>query len=79
MAAVVTFSKALEIVEQLPEKDREKLYHEMKERRRNVWLKQIEAEAEETEKLRLAGKLRSFSSPEEIKQFLDEAMNSDEK
>ena len=79
MAAAVTFSKALKIVEQLAEKDREKLYHEMKERRRAIWLKKIELEAEETHKLRLAGKLRSFSTAAEITSFLNDAIESDEK
>jgi DNA-binding IclR family transcriptional regulator len=78
MAAAVTFSKALKIVEQLAEKDREKLFLEMKERRRAVWLKQIEAEADETEKLRLAGKLTSISTAGEIQKFIDEAMSSNE-
>ncbi len=78
MAAAVTYSKVLKIVDQLAAKDREKLFHEMKERRRKVWVAEIEAASEEAMKDHRAGKLRTLSSPEEIRAYCQEMYDSDE-
>ena len=78
MAATVTLNKALEIVSHLRAADREKLFRELREQRRKVWLAKVEAEAEKAMKEHRAGKLRHLSSPKEIRAFCDEIFNSDD-
>ena len=78
MAATVTFTKALEIVEQLAAKDREKLYLKMKEQRRKVWLAKIEQESEQALKDHKAGKTRLISSPEDIRAYCEELFNAND-
>ena len=76
MTATVTYAKALKIVDQLAAKDREKLFRQMRERRRKVWLAKIEAEAEQALKDSRAGKLRRLSSAKDIRAFCDEIFES---
>ncbi len=78
MATAVTYSKVLKIVDQLAAKDRDKLFLEMRERRRKVWVAKIEAATEEVMKDYRAGNLRAVSSPEEIRALCQEIYNSDE-
>jgi len=78
MAATVTYSKALKIVAQLATKDREKLFREMRERRRKVWLAKIEAETEQALKDHRAGKLPSFSSARDIRAYYEKVCKPDD-
>ena len=77
MAATITYSKALKIVELLAAKDREKLFREMRERRRKVWLAKIEKEAEQAMKEHRAGKLKSYSSAKELIAHLTKISEAD--
>ena len=78
MAAAVTLSKALKIVSQLAEKDREKLFRQMRERRREAWLAEIEAASKQALKDLRAGKLKALSTSAEIKKHLNGILNSDD-
>ena len=78
MAATVTLSKVRKIVDQLADKDREKLFREMRERRRKKWLEGIEATSKQALKDLRAGKLKTFSTREEIMRHLDQICHSDD-
>ena len=78
MAATVTLSKVLKIVDQLAAKDREKLFRQMREKRRKVWLAEIEATSKQALKDLRAGKLKALSTPEEIRKHLDQIWNSND-
>ena len=76
MAATVTLSKVLKIVNQLADKDREKLFRQMREKRRKVWLAEIEATSQQALKDLRAGRRKALSTPEEIRKHLDAIWNS---
>ena len=78
MATTVTLSKVIKIVGQLADEDREKLFRQMRERRRKKWLAEIEATSKQALKDLRAGKLKALSTPEEIKRHLEEIWNSDD-
>ncbi len=78
MSATVTLNSILKIVDQLAEEDREKLFRKIREKRRKLWLKKLEADAEQALKDHRAGKLKSLSSPEDIRAFMGNLNHSDE-
>jgi predicted ArsR family transcriptional regulator len=77
MVAIVTPSKALNIANQLAAKDGEKLFRQMRERRRKAWLAEFEAASRQALEDLRAGRLKALSTPEEIKQHLDRIWKSD--
>ena len=76
--STATLNNALEIVNQLAEGDREKLFCKIREQRRKTWIKAMEAEAEQALKDHREGKLRALSSSDEIRAYVEEICNSED-